>query len=97
MPESSRYSARVEAGLCGACGRRKHRRGRSTCKVCAAAKNAQAAERRERAAARGLCEACMAAPRVEGRGNRCDPCADRYLVGQRKRDRARRAATRARG
>jgi hypothetical protein len=90
VPEASRAAARREAGLCTACGTGEPAEGRGKCEACLVAARASAAARRDRAAAKGLCEACMRRKRAAGRGNRCGPCADKYLAVQNKRAKARR-------
>lgn len=82
----TRYDDRLAAGLCAECGVAKHQEGRTRCVDCAERARQAAALRREIARRRGLCEACMRTPRAPGRGNRCRPCADKYLRAQLERD-----------
>jgi hypothetical protein len=94
VPEASRRTERLDAGLCAACGKRAHAPDKTRCEACAEAAAEAAKARREFAAKRNLCEACMQRKRVRGRGNRCAECADRYLPAQLKRDKRKRAARR---
>lgn len=79
MPERERAAERRDEGLCTSCGADEPEPGRVKCARCLAAAREYARERREHAARLGLCEACMRARRAEGRGGRCNACADRYL------------------
>ena len=92
MPDATRRAARLEAGLCAACGVEPHEEGRTRCKGCGERQREQDAQRRADARKRGLCDACGKRRAAKGRGQRCNACADKYLVKQLERDRVKRVA-----
>lgn len=85
----SKYQRRLQAGLCGLCGTKPYEPGRTRCSACAERKRELDAIRRGQARALGLCDACQRRMAATGRGQRCNVCADKYLVKQRERDRGR--------
>lgn len=91
MPSKERRLARLEDGMCAACGAEPHAQDRTKCQDCLNVASEAAAERRAYARKRGLCEACMTHKASAGRGRRCNECADKYLAVQLKRERAKRA------
>lgn len=72
MPEADRYLARVSAGLCAGCGRRKAKSG-TRCRPCLAAAKHLNAGRAARLDLTGTCRKCGAKPRQEGRMH-CTDC-----------------------
>jgi hypothetical protein len=88
MADSARYRARLDDGLCGACGTDVHEPERTKCEGCLETARVATAARRAYARQRGLCEACLRVRAAKGRGRRCSACADKYLAAQLERDRS---------
>jgi hypothetical protein len=79
MPETDRYAARIAAGDCTTCGRKKAEADRTRTRCASCRKQARLTERarREDRIARNKCRTCGERPPEEGR-NDCRPCLDRY-------------------
>lgn len=94
MSRETQRAERLQKGLCAQCGTREFVPERTRCARCLEMCRQLSAERRRWCNRLNKCQACLRRKQAPGRGRRCKRCAQFYVIGQRERDRVRRAAER---
>lgn len=80
----TRYTRRIDQGLCGTCGTQREPETKTVCNACKEKTRLRAIDKRAKAAAESKCSSCYKRPNEEGK-SKCSQCLNAAAASQRRK------------